>query len=65
MADESSDEATSPDESPEDTKRKFREALDRKKAGTGGGAPQKDGGTKQVRAHGPAESRRDFRRKSI
>jgi hypothetical protein len=52
-------------ESPEDdTKRKFREALEKKKAKAGGGADHKDAGNKQPRAHGPLESRREFRRKS-
>jgi hypothetical protein len=46
------------------TKRKFREALDRKKAKSSGGSDHKDGGDKQSRAHGPLESRREFRRKS-
>jgi Family of unknown function (DUF5302) len=51
--------------SPEDdTKRKFREALERKKAKSGGGADHKDGGSKQPSPHGPLESRREFRRKS-
>ncbi|KAA1250798.1 hypothetical protein F0Q45_07835 [Mycobacterium simiae] len=51
--------------SPEDeTKRKFREALDRKMAKSSGGSDHKDGGAKQPRAHGPVESRREFRRKS-
>ena len=48
----------------DDTKRKFREALERKKAKAAGGSDHKDGGAKQPRAHGPAESRREFRRKS-
>ena len=48
----------------DETKRKFREALDRKKAQSSGGSAHKDGGDKQSRAHGPAESRREFRRKS-
>ena len=49
----------------DDTKRKFREALDRKKAKASGGSGHKDGGgDKQTRSHGPAESRREFRRKS-
>ena len=53
------------DEPEDDTKRKFREALERKKASSGGGADHKDGGgRKQSRAHGPLESRREFRRKS-
>jgi hypothetical protein len=47
-----------------DTKRKFREALERKKAQAAGAAEHKDGGTKQRRAHGRAEQRREFRRKS-
>jgi Family of unknown function (DUF5302) len=53
-------------EEPEDdeTKRKFREALERKKAKSAGGSDHKDGGHQQPRSHGPAESRREFRRKS-
>ncbi len=54
-----------PDPQQEDeTKRRFREALDRKKAKSSGGSDHKDGGDKQPRAHGPVESRREFRRKS-
>lgn len=53
------------DETPEDdTKRKFREALERKKAQATGGASHADGGRKKARAHGAVENRRDFRRKS-
>jgi hypothetical protein len=48
----------------DDTRRKFKEALERKKAHAGGGAAHKDGGGKQPRAHGPVENRREFRRKS-
>ncbi|WP_158090405.1 DUF5302 domain-containing protein [Mycobacterium sp. IEC1808] len=48
----------------DDTKRKFREALDRKKAKSSGASEHKDGGDKRPRAHGPVESRREFRRKS-
>jgi Family of unknown function (DUF5302) len=48
----------------DDTKRKFREALDRKKAKSAGASDHKDGGDKQSRTHGPVESRREFRRKS-
>jgi hypothetical protein len=52
-------------EAPEDdTKRKFREALERKKAKSAGGSDHKNGGAKQPRAHGPVENRREFRRKS-
>ncbi|WP_343603321.1 DUF5302 domain-containing protein, partial [Mycobacterium sp.] len=46
------------------TKRAFREALDRKNAKSASGSTHKDGGAKQPRAHGPAENRREFRRKS-
>jgi hypothetical protein len=48
----------------DDTKRKFREALERTNAKAAGGTDHKDGGAKQPRAHGPAENRREFRRKS-
>jgi Family of unknown function (DUF5302) len=48
----------------DDTKRKFREALERKKAKSADGSSHADGGAKQPRAHGPVESRREFRRKS-
>ena len=48
----------------DDTKRKFREALERKKAQGAGGASHADGASRQSHAHGPAEQRRTFRRKS-
>jgi len=60
MADAQSD----PADPAEETKRKFREALDRKKANPAGAAGHADGGGKQSHAHGPAEQRRTFRRKS-
>jgi Family of unknown function (DUF5302) len=53
-----------PEAADDDTKRKFREALERKKARSSGSGDHKDGGTKQPPAHGPAEQRREFRRKS-
>jgi hypothetical protein len=53
-----------PDAPEDDTKRKFREALERKKPKSAGGSDHKDKGAKQPRAHGPLESRREFRRKS-
>jgi hypothetical protein len=54
-----------PDSDPADeTKRKFREALERKKSTAAGGSAHADGGSKQSHAHGPAEQRRTFRRKS-
>lgn len=49
----------------DENKRKFREALERKKANSGGVSKNDDGKRKQSRAHGPVESRREFRRKSI
>jgi hypothetical protein len=48
----------------DDNKRKFREALERKKANSSGGSDHKDGGGKQARAHGSVGGRREFRRKS-
>jgi hypothetical protein len=48
----------------DDTKRKFREALERKKAQAAGGSDHKDRGAKQPKGHGPVEHRREFRRKS-
>jgi Family of unknown function (DUF5302) len=50
--------------SEDDTKRKFREALERKNAKSSGGSDHKAGGAKQPRVHGPVENRREFRRKS-
>jgi hypothetical protein len=52
------------EEPEDDNKRKFREALERKKANSGNGSAPATGGNKQPRSHGPAESRREFRRKS-
>jgi hypothetical protein len=52
------------DEPEDDTKRKFREALERKKANSSGSAGQRSGGPKQPKTHGPVENRREFRRKS-
>lgn len=48
----------------DETKRKFREALDRKMTKLSAGSAHKDSGGKQVRVHGPVEGRREFRRKS-
>lgn len=50
--------------SEDETRRKFREALDRKMAKASGGSDHKDASGKQPRVHGPVESRREFRRKS-
>jgi hypothetical protein len=54
-------------ESPEDEmKRKFREALERKRNQHAGGSAGGRGGdpSKIHGAHGPAQSKRSFRRKS-
>ena len=49
----------------EETKRKFREALERKKAQSHGtGADHRDGASSIHAAHGPASHQREFRRKS-
>jgi Family of unknown function (DUF5302) len=53
-----------PEAADDETKRRFREALERKKARAAGAADHRDTGKKQPRAHGPAEHRREFRRKS-
>jgi hypothetical protein len=57
---------TSPEsESSEDTKRKFREALERKAAKAAGAAARTEGVGKQSKSHGPiGGGRREFRRKS-
>ncbi|MCH9642537.1 MAG: DUF5302 domain-containing protein [Actinomycetia bacterium] len=56
--------AESAESSGDDTKRQFREALERKKSKSVAGSAHKDGGAKQPRTHGPVENRREFRRKS-
>lgn len=64
--DEPSREEHSAEEPEDENKRRFREALERKKAGAGSGSDHRDGGRKQQKSHGhgPAEGRREFRRKS-
>jgi hypothetical protein len=57
-------EATRETTAEDETKRKFREALERKKARTASAADHKDAGLKKPTPHGPAEHRREFRRKS-
>jgi hypothetical protein len=58
-------ESAKPDDDLDETKRKFREALERKHQAhnEGQGKGGRDGG-KISGAHGPAASRRNFRRKS-
>lgn len=67
-------ESTSPEDSaaadaagtsaPEDVKRKFREALDRKHAHGGRDVSAGGAAGKAQDAHGPASTQRTFRRKS-
>ena len=56
--------SSKPEQSGDENKRKFREALERKMAKSAGGSDHKDGAGKQSRAHGAAGNRREFRRKS-
>ncbi|MGB3482289.1 MAG: DUF5302 domain-containing protein [Mycobacterium sp.] len=60
MGDVTGEEAAPED----DAKRKFREALERKKAKAANGSDHRSGGVKQAKQHGPVENRREFRRKS-
>lgn len=54
-----------PEPDPQDeTKRKFLEALERKKANSAGAAARAEAAGKQSQAHGAAGQRRTFRRKS-
>jgi Family of unknown function (DUF5302) len=50
----------------DDVRRKFREALERKRgrSGTGSGGSEGKDPSKIHEAHGPAKSQRSFRRKS-
>ncbi len=58
-ADKTADQAETPEE---ETKRKFREALEAKKGRKG--EAHLDAGTGPAHAHGPIETKRVFRRKS-
>ena len=55
--------ATSESDPQDDTKRKFREALERKKAKSAATTEHKDAGLKQPRTHGPVENCRELRRR--
>jgi uncharacterized protein DUF5302 len=59
-----SEAAGSSGEPEDDVKRKFREALERKQAKARANAAQGDGGQRNAATHGPAASKRTFRRKS-
>jgi hypothetical protein len=60
-----SDPAPSPESGEEDdVKRKFREALERKRASVRSGSAHENAGGKNQHAHGPAANKRTFRRKS-
>ena len=61
------DETDGQDGADDDVKRKFREALQRKRGAqteSGGGAAAKDPNKIHGGAHGPAKNQRSFRRKS-
>jgi Family of unknown function (DUF5302) len=60
-ADDSPDTSAAPDPV-EETKRKFKQALDAKKGRQG--EDHVDGGPQQGHAHGPVEAKRVFRRKT-
>jgi hypothetical protein len=53
-----------PEQSQDDVKARFRMALERKQAKAKAGETHADGSSKIHDAHGPASSRRTFRRKS-
>ncbi|HKO85658.1 MAG TPA: DUF5302 domain-containing protein [Actinomycetota bacterium] len=58
-----SDKSSAPNETPEEeTKRKFREALEAKKGRKG--EDHLDAGNQPVHPHGPVDTKRVFRRKS-
>ncbi|MDI5963156.1 DUF5302 domain-containing protein [Streptomyces sp. SL13] len=60
---EEADAVVDPDEDP--VKRKFREALERKRGGQSNAAGGAGGDRSKIHgAHGPAAGRRSFRRKS-
>ncbi len=52
------------DESPDDVKARFKEALERKQARNRMGEEHADARSKVGNAHGPVASKRTFRRKS-
>jgi hypothetical protein len=58
----SADQNDQPVDSAEETKRKFREALEAKKGRKG--EDHLDGGPQNVHAHGPVDAKRTFRRKT-
>jgi hypothetical protein len=63
MSTDSTDDAK-PTGAPEDVKRKFREALEKKNARKQTGEAHLDGQSAIHGAHGNADNRQEFRRKS-
>jgi hypothetical protein len=61
---ESSDSNGAESSNSDDVKRKFREALERKNHKNTTAFDHKDGRSKVAGTHGPADHKRDFRRKS-
>ncbi|MFL6065859.1 MAG: DUF5302 domain-containing protein [Friedmanniella sp.] len=62
MSADAEDQATPADQSQDDMKRKFREALEAKKGRQG--EDHLDGGQQAGHAHGRVETKRTFRRKT-
>jgi hypothetical protein len=62
--DASSEQETESQETQDDVKARFREALERKQARNRMGEDHADARSKVLDAHGPAAGRRQFRRKS-
>ncbi|MFL6027000.1 MAG: DUF5302 domain-containing protein [Friedmanniella sp.] len=62
MSADAEDQATPADQSQDDMKRKFREALEAKKGRQG--EDHLDGGQQSGHAHGRVETKRTFRRKT-
>ena len=56
--------STNGEDPQDDVRARFREALERKQAKAKSGETHADGSSKIHDAHGPASSRRTFRRKS-
>ena len=64
MSDLDSNTPSEPESQSEDTKRKFREALERKNHQNAKSTDHRDGQSKVHNTHGPADHKREFRRKS-
>jgi hypothetical protein len=63
MSDLDSNTPSEPESQSEETKRKFREALERKNHQNAKSTDHRDGQSKVHNTHGPADHKREFRRK--